>query len=364
MSYLLNPLFVLLLTCGSATGQSVFDLFYAEESSTAVEATLTLPMDSLAARSRQDQPGHFTFTDRAGIQRFFSVDLSIRGKFRQTRCSQPPLKLDFSKSELAAGGLAKHDKYKLVTTCYDDASASDLLLKEYLAYRVYALLSPGAHFRAQLLRITYRDMANGERSRTEYAFLIEDTDEMAARAGGKELDNAIGRPAADFDAEAEATHALFQYFIGNADYSLPLQRNVKLIERTDGKLIPVGYDFDFSGWVGAPYASPSSDNGQQSIYERVYLGYQQSDRTLREVSHDFRQQRRQVLHTIGDFRLLPGTERQILQRWVGRFYDQLASMNSLAGDNLYLQLRGATAAIIPPGAERRSYLGGGAAVRR
>ena len=233
-----------------------------------------------------------------------------------------------------------------------------MLLKEYLAYRAYALLSPTAHFRAQLLRVTYRDGIGTYPDRTDYAILLEDTDEMAARAGGTELDDAHGLKAERYAAHAEATHALFQYLLGNGDWSLPLHRNVKIISLPDGQLVPVGYDFDFSGWVGAPYASPSRDYGQQSIYQRVYLGYAQSDRTLREVAQEFRSNRRELLQLIGGFELLPKQERVILQRFVQRFYGALNAMTTDSGSmDLYDKLRGDTASVIPPGAEARSYRG-------
>ena len=337
------------------SGQSVFDALYAPDVAHAAEVTLTLPLDSVDARAAGEQPGQLAFTDRAGAPRVFGVEVSLRGKFRQVRCGFPPLKLDFAKGELRASGMGTHDKYKLVSACYADSSAQALVLKEYLAYRAYALLSPEAHFRAQLLRITYRDAAAGRPDRTEYAFLLEDPDEMAERGGGTEFGDSLGLTPNRYVPAAEARHALLQYLLGNGDWSLDLRRNVKLVELPDGQLIPVGYDFDFSGWVGAPYASPSREYGQQSIYQRVYLGYQQSDRTLGEVVQSFRSHRRELLRLIGGFDLLSEQERTVLQRFVKRFYDELNTMTADTRLGLYRQLRGETAAIIPPGSQPQYY---------
>ncbi len=352
-----SPLFLLplLFTCSLLRAQSVFDLLHRSAADEAVAVTLTLPLDSLDAGFRGEQPGTLAFVDSSGAVRTFGTDVSLRGRFRRGRCTTPPLKLNFGKKELRAAGLADHDKYKLVNACFDDSTATDLLLREYLAYRAYALLSPEAHFRAQLLRLTYRDAAGEQSDRTGYAFVLEDSDEMAARAGGVEMEDSVGLDADRFEPVAEATHALLQYLIGNADYSLTLNRNVKLVERPDGSLVPVGYDFDFSGWVGAPYASPSREKGQESIYQRVYLGFGQSDRTLRQVSHEFRRHRRELLGLIGDFDLLPARDRQIITRFVHRFYDDMATMGSNTGILLYDQLRGATASIIPPGGKPHQY---------
>ncbi|WP_420461040.1 hypothetical protein [Neolewinella sp.] len=350
-----NPLLGVFFLSLSLSGQSVFDALYGEEVDRAVAVTLTVPLDSLAARSAYEQAGQLMFTDHDGAPRVFGVEVSLRGKFRQVRCGFPPLKLDFAKGELRASGMTTHDKYKLVPACYADSTAQALVLKEYLAYRAYALLSPEAHFRAQLLRITYRDAAAGRPDRTEYAFLLEDPDEMAERSGGTEFGDSLGLTPNRYVAGAEARHALLQYLLGNGDWSLDLQRNVKLVELPDAQLIPVGYDFDFSGWVGAPYASPSRQHGQQSIYQRVYLGYRQSDRILGEVAQSFRDHRRELLRLIGDFDLLSEQERTVLQRFVKRFYDELGTMTADTRLELYRQLRGETAAIIPPGSQPQYY---------
>ncbi|WP_157974510.1 hypothetical protein [Lewinella sp. IMCC34183] len=342
-------------------GQSIFDLLYRAPATEAVDVVLTLPLDSLQATTRGPQVATLAFADTTGDTRYLGLKVELRGRFRRSRCATPPLKLNFSKGELRDAGLAEFDKLKLVNTCYDDSTATALLLKEYLAYRAYALLSPDAHYRTQLLRLTYRDAAGRTPDRTGYAFILEDTDEMAARNGGKEVDAPAGLTSERYDPVAEATHALFQYLIANGDWSLPLHRNVKVIADADGRLVPVGYDFDFSGWVGAPYASPAADVGQQSIFQRVYLGFDQSDRTLRGVNQSFRSNRRTLLRLIDDFTLIDVRERRVLQRFVQRFYDDLATMSSSTSVLMYDQLRGTTADIIPSGGRAADY---GASSRR
>jgi hypothetical protein len=350
-----NLLFSLFILTVSLPGQSLFDRLYHPEATAAVHAVLTLPVDSLTAERESEQDAFVSFRDGQGQDWQFAINISVRGKFRRSRCENPPLKLDLDKDELTAAGLDRHDKFKLVVPCYSDTAATNLLLREYLAYRAYALVSPGAHYRAQLLRLTFRDAYGAHPDRTEYAFIIEDTDEMAARSGGSELDRAIGLPAERFDPLAEATHALWQYLVGNGDWSLPLHRNVKVVELGNGLLVPVAYDFDFSGWVGAPYASPTRSSGQESIYERVYLGYQQSERTLREVSTAFRSQRRPLLQLVANFDLLPEQDRTILTRYLRRFYTDLGTMTSRPQLPLYDQLRGAAVGIVPVGARSQDY---------
>jgi hypothetical protein len=332
---------------------SIFDLLYTEGKQQAIALRLEAPMDSLLAKTPNKQEATLLFTDINGQSQRWSLDVSIRGKFRRNRCDFAPLKFNFSKKDLKAIGLDPHDKYKLVTPCNDGSLAGDLIMKEYLAYRAYQLLSPYS-YRVQLLKITYVDSNGNRPDRTETAFLIEDTDEMAARLGGEELENALGQPAEAFDATAEATHALFQYLVGNGDWSLPLTRNLKVVKMADGKLIPVGYDFDFTGWVGAPYATPTSEVGQRSIYERVYLGYAQEDKVMRDIATSFRDQRKAVISLINSSDLNE-VDQEILWRFVSRFYAKLNRMNNNDSLLLYDQLRGETAEVIPPGAEASSY---------
>jgi hypothetical protein len=68
--------------------------------------------------------------------------------------------------------------------------------------------------------------------------------------------------------------AVFEYLIGNTDWSVQYLQNIKLIAR-DSLSIPtaVPYDFDHSGLVGAPYAKPAEALELSSTRERRYRGY-------------------------------------------------------------------------------------------
>lgn len=332
---------------------SIFDLLYTGQDEP-VAVRLEVPVDSLLAKVNTEQVARLQFTDFAGQLQNWGLDVSIRGKFRRQRCEFAPLKLNFGKKDLRAAGLDDWDKYKLVSSCSSDPLAKNLVLKEYLAYRVYNILTPQS-FRVQRVLITYVDANGNYPDRTEEGFLIEETDEMAARIGGKEMEHPLGLPADTFNAEAEVTHALAQYLFSNGDFSMPLARNMKVVEMPDGKMVPVGYDFDFSGWVGAPYASPTSDIGQQSIYQRIYQGYAQPDYVMRKVADHFRDNRRQVLDLIANFHYLPTEDRTVVQRFAARFFRELNQMNNNDGVLLYDQLRDGVAAMIPAGGEAGDY---------
>ena len=68
--------------------------------------------------------------------------------------------------------------------------------------------------------------------------------------------------------------AVFQYLIGNTDWSVQYLQNIKLIA-TDSVSTPVTvpYDFDHAGIVNAPYARPAEELLMNSVRQRRYRGY-------------------------------------------------------------------------------------------
>jgi len=69
--------------------------------------------------------------------------------------------------------------------------------------------------------------------------------------------------------------ALYMYMIGNADYSVAGRYNLKLIRQKDTLkplVVPVPYDFDYTGIVNASYAIPAENLGVTYVTERYFLG--------------------------------------------------------------------------------------------
>jgi hypothetical protein len=80
--------------------------------------------------------------------------------------------------------------------------------------------------------------------------------------------------------------SVFQYMIGNTDWSVYAIHNIRLVEMTDqgGYLFPVAYDFDFSGLVDAPYAIPDERLPIRRVRQRLYRG---TCRKLEEMTPTF-----------------------------------------------------------------------------
>ncbi len=207
------------------------------------------------SQESEERPGRaFLETDSGAVS--FPVDIRTRGRFRLNRhiCSFPPLRLDFPKDSMAGTPLEVLNEVKLVTHCRDNDPYEQNVLEEYLAYRIYGLLTHVA-FRVQLALITYRDVKGRDEDISRIAFLIEDDDAMAERLGGEVIEVEQVNPTHLMHRQVGMMY-LFQYLIGNTDWALVRPHNMEFVRLEDG-FVPVPYDFDFSGFVGAPYAGPS-----------------------------------------------------------------------------------------------------------
>jgi hypothetical protein len=266
----------------------------------------------------------FSFEDAAGVEHSYQAKLKARGRFRRKVCDFPPLKLKFSKKELEAAGLNEMNEMKLVTHCLDDKAVSkDLILREYLAYKLYNELTPNS-LRTQLVKITYRDAKDPSNKFKRWGFLIEDAEELTHRLGASSCE-CMGKEASDLNTSHERIVSLFQYMIGNTDWDIKMLRNVELIKIGDDKLIPVPYDFDFSTFVSAPYSRPNADVGQKSMAERVFMGSAESYETLYSTISYFKSKREKIFDTVWNFRQLDTESKEAIIAYLESFFATIES---------------------------------------
>ena len=213
-----------------------------------------------------------SYTGDSGKTVTVPLKVKTHGIWRLKHCDLPPLRWNFANK--AVKGTVFHDveKPKVVSVCRDNDRYEQLVLQEYQLYRIYQLITPQSH-RARLLRMTYVDSASGKPEVTRYAFVFEDPDQLAARLRGI-MAKTKGATASDLDPEAGALAYVFQYFIGNTDFSFNQLHNGEIVLKADGTpIVPVGYDFDFSGAVDAPYATPDPSLPIKKVRERLFRGY-------------------------------------------------------------------------------------------
>lgn len=194
-----------------------------------------------------------------------------RGIWRLKTCQFPPVRLNFIKDTVKGTIFKGLDKPKLVSYCRDTDEGEQYVLQELQLYRVYRLLTPISHA-ARLVRMTYVDSATGRPSATRFAFFMEELSVVAAQAGGREL-LTKGANQGDLDPYQDALIGVFQYFIGNTDFSIGALHNAELIQRPDGTVLPIAYDFDFSGAVNARYATVDTSLSVRNVRDRLFRGF-------------------------------------------------------------------------------------------
>ena len=217
-------------------------------------------------------PGEVRIPGEGGSPIAIPVQLSARGHVRRMArtCDYVPIRVEFPKQGVAGTPFAKQGALKLIVQCARGGEYEQYILKEYLAYRLFNVITPQS-FRARLAKVNYVDQATGQAAGTRHAMFIEDDGDVAKRMEGRTL--ALPRlQFKDVDTETLMPVMIFEYMIGNTDFSLFALHNVKLVQRPDKSIHPVPYDFDFSGLVHAPYAAPDRALMLTSVRERRYRG--------------------------------------------------------------------------------------------
>ncbi len=258
---------------------SIFNILTENEN-----AKITLELDLTTLNQNRKTNTYFPATLSTSDGKTRQVEIRSRGKYRRKTCELPPLKLKFSKKDLRAAGLTDSlNEMKLVVPCFDSRDGEALLLKEYLAYRIFEGVSP-LSFRARLIKITIRDTHVEKSKISSWAILLEDKEELCARTKTMEIEK-YGIEPDSLHAQQAAMMVMFQYMIGNTDWEIATMRNILLLKTAEtGKIYTVPFDFDFSGLVSAPYSSPNSETGLKTVRDRFLMSSGVKTEALRRAA--------------------------------------------------------------------------------
>lgn len=262
------------------------------------------------------------------------IQLSPRGISRRNpqNCDFPPLRIGF-KEKPGGSSLFKGQKnLKLVTHCRSDFGYQDYNLLEFAAYKILNILTPMS-FRVRLAEIDYVNAGSGTVRIHRHGFLIEESGEMAARNGLREV-KADRIELDQLSSSGTARSDLFQYMIGNLDWSdmaaLPNTNcchNVKLLgSAADSRhdLVPVPYDFDSSGFVNAPYANPPAGVPVQSVRSRYFRGLCQFNAQTTEAAQQMLQNRAAVLASVNATPALSEARKKSTTEYLEAFFGELS----------------------------------------
>lgn len=316
-------------------------------SSDLIGLTIKGPVSSIArSRSRVPQPGTVTVTGTADS---LPVMLSARGLTRRQAdiCPFPPLKVQFTGDPPPQSLFAGQKSLKLVSHCRNPASFQQYVLLEYATYRMFNALSP-ASFRVRLAQIDYVD-DSGKPVTTRYGFFIEDLRDVARRNGMQQARLPQRISETSLSQRHAALYALFQHMIANHDWSMRAGpageeccHNSQMISPAQGVAagaIPIPYDFDFSGLINTPYATPPDLLKLSSVRQRQYRGYCIHNNAALAAAVQFRAAKPAILAALYE---TPGLEERTKARaaaFLEGFFADIATDESLRSKVLRSCLR-------------------------
>jgi hypothetical protein len=176
-------------------------------------------------------------------------------------------------------------------------------------------------YRVRLAKITFTDSKGKRKPYTQHGFFIEDLDNLARRFDMKEYETPLGSQELS-NREQMTLVAIFEYMLGNTDWSVPNSHNVKLIASKSGteRPYPVPYDFDISGFVDPPYATIDERFNIETVRDRLYRGFPRTMEELQAAIKVFNDKKPAVYNVINGFALLDNRSKSWLNKFLDEFY--------------------------------------------
>ncbi|MFN2456893.1 MAG: hypothetical protein ABR502_01720 [Chitinophagaceae bacterium] len=261
-----------------------------------------------------------------------SLKAKTRGNFRRDKsnCTYPPILLNFQKIGSKSTLFENQDKLKMVMPCKEESH----VIREYLVYKLYNILTPKS-FRARLAKVNFYD-AERKRETALYTMLLEEDEQMAKRNRTLILNKKMMRGEST-ETETFLKMAVFQYMIGNTDWSVEFLHNIRIMA-IDSFSIPsvVPYDFDHAGIVNAPYALPAEELALRSTQHRRFRGYCITDwRTMDEVIATFNRLKKEFYNVYTNCTLLDAKYINATIKFLDGFYATINDAKKMRAEFTY-----------------------------
>lgn len=263
------------------------------------------------------------------------IRLKSRGEMRNGYCDFPPVRMNFKKAGFQKADMSKIGAIKMVTHC--KYGNEEYLFKEYLIYKLYNVLTD-LSFRVRLIKIEYINTYKKSKPVNTYAFFIEPLEMLTDRTNSVEV-TSLNLTQKHILTDMMDRMAIFNYMIGNTDWSVPNQHNCKILSPLTtnnsnlGMIVP--YDFDYSGLVNADYAIPFEGLGIESVRERRYVGICRSEDVIINSLREFTEKKDQFYKVINEFPLLDAKNKKEMVDYLDSFYSKFDKRNSIVYDILH-----------------------------
>lgn len=248
-----------------------------------LELRLEAPLRTLVNRSRRrpEVAGFVEYADATGETVRLDVEVRTRGNSRLEICRFPPLSLNFRRRQVPQTLFAGQNRIKLVTLCRYTDEYRQYLYLEQLAYSIYEQVTEFS-YRTRFATVTYVNTERDNEESVAPAFFIEHADSAAERTLTRAVDLPGIAPRGDHAPDTLTLLTVFEFLIGNTDWSALRGANpdecchntdILIPRNASSPIVAVPYDFDQSGFVDAAYAEPDERFGIRSVRQRVYRGF-------------------------------------------------------------------------------------------
>jgi hypothetical protein len=326
--------FGLFILCSSDNSNASFGL--TDDSLFSSDACLQLAISSEFSkilnnidRDTAIHPGKIWYFEKNGNKRIFDVKIRIRGRFRRNseNCDFPPFEIEFQPSQVKETIFQNQKKLKLVTHCRSRRNLFEqYLLQEYLIYKTYNLFTD-LSYRVRLASITYSDNEEKLKSFTKYAFFIENTAQLARRCNTERLHVQYIFPD-NTDSVHVNTLSVFQYFIGNTDWSIPALHNIIIVrKKPSGPIYAIPYDFEWSGIMNTIYARPQTSLGLSSVRERLFRGFCRSPQEFENTFEIFRKNKEEIYRIYKNQEGIENSQLKQALEYIDEFYKVINNPN-------------------------------------
>ena len=285
---------------------------------------------------RGEHPAHISTVLPSGEILRVPVKIRTRGHFRRdpVNCDFPPLRINFDRDSTVGTIFEGLNKIKLVTHCRSrNDKYNQMVLKEYLAYKMYNVFTDES-YRVRLLDVTYVDTEGKKDDLTRAGFFIEPTNVLAERTGGEIF--SLKNIRQDYCNLTKTNRmAVFQYMIGNTDWSVPAGHNIELLryDQMDPP-VTVPYDFDWCGMVDAPYAVPNEILAIDDVTTRLFRGTCRTEQEFQETFESFRTNEEEIMRLISSMHGLESKEKERTERFISQFYRVINNPNFIKNEFL------------------------------
>jgi hypothetical protein len=280
-------------------------------------------------KSPKNHWGQISYVNETGKTKEMPVQVKVRGNFRRMveNCAFPPLLIDFDKKKKGNSVFNQQNKLKLVTHCLK----KDYIMQEYLVYKIFNLITDNS-FKARIAHVTYQDSTGKIPSELRLGIFLEDEADIAKRLNTQEYKKIRIRQA-QLDSVQMATVSVFEYLIGNTDWSVLFGHNIKLYYVTGKLPLAVPYDFDHAGIVNTPYATPAQELEEiVSVKQRLYRGIAYSPALFEQIFEKFRRAKPDIYALYRDNKSLEKSYIKYVLGYLDDFYKTINNPRKVAND--------------------------------